>query len=446
MYVASESAKDISQAAILSMTAVGLLAIGLALAFSFILSDRLINPIRRVHSAAVRIAEGNYDVEVPSDASDELGQLGEQFNVMAARLRTFRDLNVEQIVAEKRKSEAVIRSIDDGIIAVDAELNVIDINPAAAGILGVNIDVTRTCRLEDVIGHNSLFNYVRATLETGRPPDVDERDTFLTLSRHDIKSHYQYAVTPVRTPGGHMLGAIVLFRDVTHLKELDRLKSEFVAMASHELQTPLTSIGMSLGLLQERIMERLSDSERELLKVASEDTARLRCLVRDLLDLSKIEAGKIELAFESVPVHLLLEKAADTLRSQADERSVILSSDAGEDLPSVRADANKVTWVLTNLLSNALRYTSVGGHIRLSALVTEAKVHISVADDGEGIPYVDQPKIFEKFVQVNENAGKGGSGLGLAICKEIVRAHGGSIRVDSTPGAGSTFTFTLPLA
>ena len=261
-----------------------------------------------------------------------------------------------------------------------------------------------------------------------------------------MEHHYHFSVTPVLTASHGMLGAILVVRDMTKLKEIERMKSEFVATASHELKTPLTSIGMSIGLLRERIAGRLEPRERELLEVADEEVERLRSLIRDLLDLSKIEAGKIEMEFGNVPVSLLFEKAAQILSRQAEERGIALSCSVEDNLPAVRADANKVTWVLTNLISNALRYTQPGGHVRLSGQHVGSKVHISVADDGAGIPFEYQTKIFDKFVQVRDGAAEGGTGLGLAICKEVVRAHGGSIWVESTPGRGSTFTFTLPVA
>lgn len=446
MYEASETTGDVSHAAILSMTAVGLLAIALALAFSIVLANRIIRPVGQMQSAAVKIAEGNYDVEVPSETTDELGQLANQFNVMAARLRAYRDLNVEQIVAEKRKSEAIIRSIDDGIIAVNADLRVMDMNPTAAALFGIDAANIEGSDVSDLVGNGNLYTYIRISMENGTPPQMDEKESYLRFDRDGKEVHFQYTITPVRTPGGAMLGTILLLRDVTHLKELDRLKSEFVAMASHELQTPLTSIGMSIGLLEERIADRLNNGEMELLEVAREDVDRLRFLVRDLLDLSKIEAGKIDMELESVPVKILFQKAVETLRSQAEERSIVLTWHEDDNTPSVLADANKITWVLTNLIANGLRYTDPAGHVRLDARPAGNKVHLSVEDDGRGIPYEYQPTIFEKFVQVGDAASRGGTGLGLAICKEIVRAHGGSIWVDSIPGGGSTFTFTLPIS
>jgi len=171
----------------------------------------------------------------------------------------------------------------------------------------------------------------------------------------------------------------------------------------------------------------------------------MKALVNDLLDLSKIEAGRIELEFESVPISTLFDHVQTVFNSQMDMKEVTFTSEATGDLPSIRADANKITWVLTNLVSNALRYAKKGGHIKLMAHKIGLHVHLSVHDDGPGIPPEYHSKIFEKFVQM-KGRDVGGTGLGLAICKEIVRAHGGSIWVESSSGKGSTFTFTLPVA
>jgi NtrC-family two-component system sensor histidine kinase KinB len=216
--------------------------------------------------------------------------------------------------------------------------------------------------------------------------------------------------------------------------------------ASHELKTPVQSLGMSIELLQEDAAEKLTDKQKQLLSAAHEEVQRLKSLLSDLLDLSKIEAGKVEMDFTRVPVRLLVEKAISVFKARAEEQEAELSSGVPEELADVRADANKITWVLTNLISNALRYVHRAGHIRLSAERVGQWVHLSVSDDGEGIPPEYQSRIFDKFVQVRSDRAVGGTGLGLAICKEIVRAHNGVIWVDSTPGKGSTFTFTLPVA
>jgi len=237
----------------------------------------------------------------------------------------------------------------------------------------------------------------------------------------------------------------VLLKDVTGLKEVERLKSEFVMAASHELRTPLTSLGMSVDLLLEHAAQGLAQKDRDLLKAAHEEVHRMKALVNDLLDLSKLEAGRIELELESVSVRTLFDHANSVFKNQHDMKEIKLTSEVTQDLPSVRADANKITWVLTNLISNAVRYVSKGGHIQLMANKIGPQVHLSVRDDGPGIPPEYQSRIFQKFVQVKGQEA-GGTGLGLAICKEIVRAHGGAIWVEPSSGQGSTFTFTLPVA
>jgi NtrC-family two-component system sensor histidine kinase KinB len=226
---------------------------------------------------------------------------------------------------------------------------------------------------------------------------------------------------------------------------VEQLKSDFVMAASHELRTPLTSLEMSIDLLLEHVAEELAASDRELLQAAHEEVHRMKALVNDLLDLSKIEAGRIELEFASVPAHALLDHIQAVFKGQLDQKQVELTVTLPEDLPNIRVDVNKITWVLTNLLSNALRYVSERGHIHIMAKKVGEQVHLSVRDDGPGIPPAYQTKIFQKFVQVKGQEA-GGTGLGLAICKEIVRAHGGTIWVESILGQGSTFTFTVPVA
>jgi NtrC-family two-component system sensor histidine kinase KinB len=227
------------------------------------------------------------------------------------------------------------------------------------------------------------------------------------------------------------------------LKEVERLKSDFVMAASHELRTPLTSIGMGIDLLLEHAAEGLSPRDRELLQAAHEEVHRLKALVNDLLDLSKIEAGRIQLEFEHLSLRDVMDRVAVVLRAQIEEKAVKFEVDIPADLSRVRADLNKITWVLINLVSNAMRFVTKGGHIRVWGQPVGAYVHLSVCDDGPGIPTEYQSKIFQKFVQV-KGVESGGTGLGLAICKEIVRAHSGSIWVESSPGKGSTFTFALP--
>lgn len=446
MVAASNRAQGVSQRAIWSMTAIGAVAAGIGLLFSLILSNRIVQPLHDMAAATEEIARGNYDVDLGVETDDELGHLAERITNMADELKHFHELNVEQVLAEKRRGEAIIRSITDGIVVVDADRRIMAINPKAAGIFDIHPQEAKGQNCFDVIEHQQLYEWVKTEIETGASPAWRDEHTSLSIERDGRTEYYNVTITPVTTEQGKMLGVVLLLQDVTELKELDRLKSEFIMTASHELRTPLTGIGMSISLLKEGAADTLGEREQQLLDAAEEDTQRLRALVNELLDLSKIESGRIDMEIEPAPASLLIEKAIAPFTAQAREQDIELTQETPEEPLEVAADPNKITWVLTNLIANALRYTDPGGHIRVAARRAGDFVHISVTDDGAGIPYEYQSKIFDKFVQVKGDRAAGGTGLGLAICKEIVKAHGGTIWVDSEPGAGSTFTFTLPSA
>lgn len=447
MFAASRRAQDVAHRATWTLGLVGSGVLVVGLLFSLLLSYRIVRPVRELSDATRRIADGDYDVEVPAEGRDELARLARQFNEMAEQLRSYRDLNVEQIVAERRKSDAIVRSIDDALIAVDEELRIQNLNPSARRLLGDRGREAEGRHLLEVVRSEAVFERIRETVDSGRATEVDEGDRYVSVELDGQPRHYEIVITPVMSPEGEEThGAILMLRDVTKLKELDRMKSEFVATASHELRTPLTSIAMSLDLLDERASGRLEPEEREQLEGARNDVERLRSLIGDLLQLSRIESGRIELDIEAVEVSVLCDRAVEVMSPQADERSVAILCRCPDGLPRVRADANKATWVLTNLLSNAVRYSDAGEDVAIDASANRGSVHVSVTDHGPGIAYEDQSRIFDKFVQVEDERTPEGSGLGLAICREIVRAHGGSIWVESRPGEGSVFTFTLPVA
>ncbi|MBF0376271.1 MAG: HAMP domain-containing protein [Desulfamplus sp.] len=233
-------------------------------------------------------------------------------------------------------------------------------------------------------------------------------------------------------------------------KEVERMKNEFIMALSHELKTPLTSMGMSIDLLMEHGVHSLDKRDQELLQVTYDEIHRMKTLVNDLLELSKSESGKISLEFERVPINTLFEHVLTIFKGQSEIKHVTITTlpqfaKEMKILPNVRADANKITWVLSNLISNALRYVGDGGIIELMAANRgDGNINISVRDNGPGIPNEYQTKIFQKFIQVKGQS-SGGSGLGLAICKEIINAHSGTIWVESEVGKGSVFTFTLPI-
>lgn len=445
MFAASGRAERIASRAAVSMLGIGGAAIGLGLAFSLVLSSLITRPVRRMSEATERIAEGSYEVQVESASSDELGRLAESFNVMVSRLKSYHRLNIGKIVEEKRKNDALIRCIDDGILLIDDQFQVTNLNPAAERMFDLRFEEDHPRHFLELIGDAQLFALVREGVKSGRIPSLEDGENTLSIEREGGTRYYQFSLTPVLSPERKRLGIVLLFRDVTRLTEIDRLKDEFLMTASHELKTPLTGIAMSIGLLKESLSGKLDGRDAEMLEVAAAEVGRLRSLVSDLLDLSKIESGNIALEVEPVPAETLIEKAVTVFQAQAAEKSVHLSWSVEEGTASVKADSNKISWVLTNLIANALRYTEPDGHIEVRGRRAGGFVYLSVADDGAGIPPEHQLKIFDKFVQVKSDGHEGGTGLGLTICREIVRAHGGTIWVDSEPGKGSVFTFTLPV-
>lgn len=442
MSLASQRASDTSRNAIISVAIAGFSAALAGLIISWILSRNLVRPVKAMHSAAEQIADGNYDIQLDVSSQDELGQLAEEINTMSRRLQAFKALNLSKVVAEKQRSEAIIHSLTDGIVVVDGELDIVAMNPTAAAIFETKADYAIGKHCLEVIDNRKLYEQIQSALESEASSNSMEAHSELTVE-HGTTEHYQYMTTPVTTEDNRRLGVVLLLQNVTNLKQLDQMKDEFVMTASHELRTPLTGMAMSINLLQETTQDKLSETELELLQTAQEDVERLRDLVNDLLDLSKIESGKIDIEQAAVDPSALVEKAIDLLKIQSDEKEIEVTSQVSPNISEVSADAGKVTWVLTNLIANALRYAK--RKIEVTAKPHGSWISIAVIDDGPGIDPAYQSKIFDKFVQVKTEKDVGGTGLGLAICKEMIKAHGGTIWVESTPRHGCKFAFTLPV-
>ena len=443
MYMVSEKARQGAQHAIWSTVLVASFASIVALFFSLVFAERLVRPLRRFVEAAKNISSGDFSVQLSVETTDELGSLAQEFNRMSSQLRQYHMMNVDRIVAEKNKGDAILASIEDGLVVFGIDQKVTAINPAARRILNIPEVQGDNLSCRQILADEKIHELITETIRTGIQPNLPDDERIVVLSGEGENRHYLFSVTVVGQNDQKLTSVVLLLKDITQLREVERLKSEFVMAASHELRTPLTSLGMSIDLLLEHATQFLPEKEKELLQAAYDEVHRMKAMVHDLLDLSKIEAGRIDLEFENMPIATLFEHARNIFKGQVSMKHINLTIDDTEFLPLVRADANKIVWVLSNLISNALRYVAESGHIRLTAKKSDCYVHISVQDDGAGIPLEQHTRIFQKFVQLN-NRESGRTGLGLAISKEIVRAHGGTIWVDSHPGKGSVFIFTLP--
>jgi PAS domain S-box-containing protein len=412
--------------------------------YAVLLSNSIVGPLRHVTDAASRMAAGDLDATVDVRSADEIGVLAAGFNAMAARIRELRQSDLGTLLVAQQTAVATIDSLYDPVIVTDGAGHVQRINRAAEALFGAAHTVLGR-PLQDVATDPRLAMAVADVLASEQPVASEESAAVVPLRVDGVERSYRQRTTPMRDAEGKSVGAIVLLEDITHLRELDRLKSEFIAGASHELRTPLTSLEMGVHLLLEGSLGDLAPKQRELLVMCREDALRLDRLVNDLLDLSKIESGEAVPHLVTLSARELIVGAVEPLRRQADAQGVTLHVDTPGDLPEIAADRGQVERVITNLVTNALRATGGQATIDVSAALRNGFVAISVRDTGRGIPSDYLDRIFEPFVQI-PNAPAGGAGLGLSISRRIVHAHGGQLAVRSQVGQGTTFTFTLPLA
>ena len=444
MVAKSEAAAGVAQQWFLTTLGIAAFLVVVGLAFAVLLAKRIVSPLRELTETAARIAAGDLDAKARVDSHDEVGILAAGFNTMAERIRQLRRSDLGKLVVAQQTTEAAIDSLYDPVIITDAAGAVTKLNPAAEELFGT--EAANVGKPVGEIARDSRIPVaVSEALSSQRPVAGEGAASVLPLDVAGAERAFRLRTTPMRDEDGRLLGAVTLLEDITHLREIDRLKSEFIATASHELRTPLTSVQMSVHLLLEGAAGTLALKQQELLQACKEDCERLERLMRDLLDLSRIEAGKSAPQLAPVRVSDLVSASTEGLRPQVEAKGLSFVSDVPAQLPFVFADRGQIERVITNLVSNAVRHTDRGGEIRLSAVQRQGHVAISVKDTGHGIPPEYLAHIFEKFVRVPD-APSGDAGLGLAISKRIVEAHGGKIVVQSEIGRGTVFTFTLPVA
>ncbi|MBM4464701.1 MAG: response regulator [Chloroflexi bacterium] len=350
-----------------------------------------------------------------------------------------------EAIEEKRKTETILEGTFDGLVVIDNELRVTSFNPGAEAITGHAARQVVGRRLTEVFGEeiDGEGSPLRRAMETGQPVSPIET----TISGRSGVRDVLEGITPLHDVKGDVFGYLLSFTDITRLKEVDRLKSSIVANVSHELRAPLASIKAYTELL----LDELEDGDRVLrqhfLTVIDRETDRLTGLIGDLLDLSRLEAGRFVMKKEPLHVGEVIGDVFDLFDIQAQERKASLHADVQPDLPTILADRELVTMLIKNLVGNAIKFSNQGGRVDVVAREEDANLILSVIDQGVGIPPDDLPHIFEKFYRVwsTTESGVEGVGLGLVLAKEAAEAHGGQIEVESKLGVGSRFTVTLPI-
>ena len=383
----------------------GLLA---AILLSFLLSKTITTPIERITEGARSIAEGNFDQDLGVQSSDEIGELTRSFNYMARRLKTTGGGGR----GGRDKLNTVGREMTDGVAAFTTDGRLIHMNPATENLLGV--------RVQDSLTFDEMFEDLEMV-----GSDETAMRTFLTSEITRRGRVLSVTLAPYGALDGKG-GVIAVLHDITEQRRLDDARREFVANVSHELRTPLTNIRSYTETLLDAAGDIPLDTEKQFLGVISSESERMARIVTDLLTLSRLDYGRMELRMTRFSLSALLHK---------------------DSLPEIAGDRERIEQVVVNILSNAVKYTPSGGHIRLAACEGEKNtVRITVQDDGIGIPAEDVPRLFERFYRVDKARSRaaGGTGLGLAIAKEIVEKHGGHIELASEYGTGTTVHITLP--
>ena len=403
-----------------------------AFTFSFNFPSVLTSPIRKLTEAIQEISRKNYKYRIHIKNKDEFGQMADAFNGMAERLEYFESSNLNKLMFEKSRAEAVINSLKDASVGVDKNSIILFANNQALQLLGLEAKDIVSRPANEVADRNDLFRFL-----------LNERNNIPFKIVVDGKENY-FSKEIIEVQQEDSKNTVIVVRNITSFKELDVAKTNFIATVSHELKTPLASSDFSLKLLEDGRNGKLTKDQKDLVHQLKQDNQRMLRILSELLNMSQVEAGKIQLEIKSVKPVSIVNNAISTVNAAAKEKNIHFERNYNEELPTVRADAEKTGWVLNNFLSNAIKYSGDGSKITVSIKLVDGSLQFSVKDQGPGIPEEYLPKIFERFFKV-PGANKTGTGLGLAISKEFIEAEGGKIWVKSKQGEGSEFGFDLPI-
>src|SRR5512140_456142 len=413
-------------------------ATALSAAFLYLTGGWILRPITRLIRSAEEIRRGNLDLVVQSTSRDDIGQLSESFNAMAASLREFRRTDQAKLLRSQRSIQQALNSLPDVIAVLDPD-GVIEVSTEAAREA---FGLKATVRLQ-VLPYPWMTDLFDQALRTGRQAGPRENSGVVQQFVRGEERFFRPEAIPIMDSDKRSAGVVLVLSNVTRQRQQDELKGGVISTVSHQLKTPLTSVRMALHLLLEEKVGPLTEKQAELLVAAREETERLDRILGELLDIGRIESGKVPIERSPVAPHAIVSEAVEPFRNAARDGGVSMAVVLPDDLPRVWVDPEQIAHVFANLLSNALKYTPPGGTITVSAKEEGEYVRFQVSDSGVGIPARYLPRIFEQFFRVPEQRPGTGVGLGLAIVKNIVESHGGTVGVESREGAGSTFRFTL---
>ena len=412
----------------------------------FYFTHRILTPIKKTTETVRQISRGRLNQKVEITTDDEVAELGLEFNRMTKRLDTYEKMNIDKILQEKRKSEALVANIPVAIIVTDSDFRLTLANDLAETILGIPLTDSPGKPVDELISETELLDFIKGKRKQVLS-DTDPNKSLINIRRNGTETYYFARQIDLKDGSGQFTGKVTLLQDVTSFKNLDRLKSEFIATISHELKTPLTSMNMAIDILTREVPGKLNTEQKDLLMGAKEDVIRLKNFVNDLLDISKLESGKMKFNFEIVILTELIYYSIKPLTLLIAEKNIYLRVENNSKIKSIIADFNQLSRVFTNLIDNAIQHITENGRITIEIKKKKTDMFVSIADNGEGIPEEALDLIFDKFIQVKnfQDSSEGNIGLGLAISREIIKAHRGKIWVESKPGEGSKFYIQIPI-
>lgn len=419
----------------------------LLFSFSVNFPGFIANPLRALLEGIREIGQKNYSKRLHFEENDEFAEVAKAFNDMASRLNEWENSNLATVLSEKRRIETIIEQMQDAIVGINEKEDILFMNDAARKVLNITEPGIIGQNSQKLVQNNDLFKSILSNDTALKTLKIvlDGKESHFQLQSRDI-------VVPNLDKQGDAVkiatkeaGKVYVLRNITEFKERDEAKTNFIATISHELKTPISSIKMSLKLLNDNRVGSMNTEQQQLVSHIEEDSARLLKITSELLELSQVETGNIQLNFMPVSPAQVVDYAISSVKFQAEQKGVQLEIIKDDKLPQVQADVEKTAWVLVNFLSNALRYSAEKSRIIIQLTATNRLVEFSVRDFGKGIDEQYQKRLFDRYFQVpTDGQNKAGSGLGLAISKDFIEAQQGKIWVKSAIGEGSTFGFTLP--
>lgn len=441
----SAVADSTAETAIMVISVTGMLCFIVAFILLVNLPSNIADPVKILTESIRQIANQNYKERVHFQSKSEFGELAKSFNTMAEKLQEYSESKLDKIIRGKKRIETLIDNMHDPVIGIDENRKVLFVNNEALKITGLKKEVFVGKLIQDVAVTNDLVrDLIRELI---KPDSISPNKEPVKIFADGKESYFEKEiininVVPTGERESRFIGQVIMLRNITPFKELDLAKTNFLGTVSHEFKTPISSIKMGLQLLENEQIGTLNDEQKNLVNGIKEDSNRLLKITGELLNITQVESGSIQLNIRSSDVKAIIDDAVKANKSASEQKNVHINITIDDNITKVLADSEKTSWVLNNLLSNAIRYSYENAEVDVNVFTDREHICFSVQDYGRGIEEEYLDKIFERYFKI-PGTKKQGTGLGLNISKQFIEAQGGKITVKSELGTGSTFTFFL---